>query len=140
MSNGLTKTGIIGSSPISVGRFTYGFENISILQWNEGAALKIGAFCSIAKNISIFLGGNHKVDWITTFPFGHIYQTELGEAQVKGHPASNGDVEIGDDVWIGTGVTIMPGVTIGTGSVIAANSHVVNERSQQHIAYFQQPY
>lgn len=31
------KVGVLGASPIQVGRFTYGFENISIKQWNEGA-------------------------------------------------------------------------------------------------------
>ena len=60
MTNDVIKTGIIGRSQISVGRFTYGFENITIRQWNEGAALNIGAFCSLADNINIFLGGNHR--------------------------------------------------------------------------------
>jgi acetyltransferase-like isoleucine patch superfamily enzyme len=78
MSNDNIKSGILGKSPISVGRFTYGFDNISIKQWNEGASLNIGAFCSIAMNTTIFLGGNHRTDWITTFPFGHIFQDELG--------------------------------------------------------------
>lgn len=56
------KVGVLGASPIQVGRFTYGFENISIKQWNEGAALRIGSFCSIAKEVVIFLGGNHRDD------------------------------------------------------------------------------
>lgn len=57
MSNDNIRFGMVGASPISVGRFTYGFENINIRQWNEGAALNIGSFCSLAKNITIFLGG-----------------------------------------------------------------------------------
>ena len=114
-------------SPISIGRFTYGFENISIRQWNEGAALNIGAFCSISSNTTIFLGGNHRTDWITTFPFGHIFQSELGGENIKGHPTTNGDVKIGDDVWIGAGVTIMSGLTIGSGAVLSANAHVIKD-------------
>ena len=44
-----------------------------------------------------------------------------------GHPASNGDVVIGNDVWIGSGSTIMSGITISSGAVIAANSHIVKD-------------
>lgn len=127
MSNDVTKSGILGKSPISVGRFTYGFENISIKQWNEGASLNIGAFCSIAMNTTIFLGGNHRTDWITTYPFGHIFQGELGGDNIIGHPSTNGDVKIGNDVWIGSGVTIMSGITIGDGAVLSANSCVVKD-------------
>lgn len=116
---------MVGSSPFTVGRFTYGYENISVAQSNEGASLKIGSFCSIAPNITIFLGSNHRTDWITTFPFGHIFQSELGHERIPGHPSTNGDVIIGDDVWIGAGASIMSGITIGCGAAISANAHVV---------------
>lgn len=125
MSNNVIKTGKVGNSPITIGRFSYGIENISIRQWGEGAALKIGSFCSIASSVTVFLGGNHRTDWITTFPFGHIYQDELGGAGIKGHPTTKGDVLIGDDVWIGSGVTIMSGISIGSGAVLSANSTVI---------------
>jgi acetyltransferase-like isoleucine patch superfamily enzyme len=134
MTNDLTKTGIIGKSHISIGRFTYGFENINIMQWNEGANLKIGAFCSLATNINILLGGNHRTDWITTFPFGHIYQDQIGCQDIIGHPSTKGDVVIGNDVWIGSGVTIMSGVHIGDGAVISANACVAKDVSPYCIA------
>jgi acetyltransferase-like isoleucine patch superfamily enzyme len=133
MTNDVIKTGIIGRSQISVGRFTYGFENIKIRQWNEGAALKIGAFCSLADNITIFLGGNHRVDWITTFPFGHIYQEELGGSNILGHPSTKGDILIGNDVWVGSGVTIMSGLIIGDGAVLSANACIVKDVPPYHI-------
>lgn len=123
--NNQEKTGFIGNSPISIGRYTYGYENLSIKQWGEGASLKIGAFCSIASNVTIFLGGNHRSDWISTYPFGHIYEEELGAEKIPGHPSTNGNVNIGSDVWIGSGVTIMSGINIGDGSIIAANSTVI---------------
>jgi len=133
MSNDIVKTGLVGKSQTSVGRFTYGFENISIRQWNEGAALKLGAFCSLATNITIFLGGNHRTDWVTTFPFGHIYQNELGGSDILGHPSTKGDVVIGNDVWIGSGVTIMSGLKIGDGAVLSANACVVKDVPPYHI-------
>ncbi len=127
MSNDKYKKTIIGNSPIIIGRFTYGFENIKVRQWNEGAALNIGSFCSIAKDVTIFLGGNHRIDWISTFPFGKIFQSELGGEGITGHPSTKGDVIIGSDVWIGSGTTIMSGINIGHGAVIAANSCVVTD-------------
>lgn len=125
MTDAVAFSGFVGASPVSVGRFTYGFEHVSVRQWGEGASLNIGAFCSISSSITIFLGGNHRTDWITTYPFGHIFQDELCGQGIEGHPATNGDVHIGSDVWIGHGVTIMSGVLIASGAVIAANSTVV---------------
>lgn len=133
MTVNVTRTGMAGKSPISIGRFAYGIENISIKQWNEGAALKIGSFCSIATSVTIFLGGNHRTDWITTFPFGHVYQDELGGADIKGHPATKGDVIIENDVWLGHNVTIMSGILIGNGAVVAANSTVVKNVSPYQV-------
>ena len=127
MKNNVNKNGFVGESPISIGRYTYGFENVSIRQWGEGAGLAIGAFCSISSNVIIFLGGNHRTDWITTFPFGHIFVDELGGQDIKGHPGTRGDVLIGNDVWIGHGVTVMSGICIGDGAVIAANSTVIKD-------------
>jgi acetyltransferase-like isoleucine patch superfamily enzyme len=122
-----TEDVFLGNSPITVGRYTYGLEKLTIHQWGEGAALKIGSFCSIASSVTIYLGGNHRVDWVSTYPFGHVFAEELGLPAVEGHPSTNGDVVIGNDVWIGKGATIMSGVTIGNGAVISANSHVIKD-------------
>lgn len=116
-----------GRSWVSIGRFTYGAEQMTINHWRNGANLSIGAFCSIARGVKIFLGGNHRVDWSTTFPFGHIYQDLLVERSIKGHPATKGDIVIGNDVWISDGTTIFSGVTIGDGAVIAGNATVTRD-------------
>lgn len=116
--------GHIGKSKISVGRFSYGYHRLTIREWGEGAGLSIGAFCSIADSVTVLLGGNHRTDWGTTFPFGHVFGEQLGNSDIVGHPATNGDVVIGNDVWIGAGATILSGVSIGDGAVIAANSMV----------------
>ena len=108
---------------MSFGKYTYGTPNIC---WsNSGAKLVVGNFCSIAANVNIYLGGNHRTDWVTTFPFGHSNKNEFNIFNGEGHPSTKGDVIIGNDVWIGDNVTIMSGVTIGDGTVIANNSHVV---------------
>jgi acetyltransferase-like isoleucine patch superfamily enzyme len=108
-----------------VGRYSYGIdlESKAIITWNEGSKLVIGSFCSFARGVTIFLGGNHHTDWVTTYPFGNIFQEVFGGEQHA--PLTNGDVVIGNDVWVGTNACIMSGVTIGDGAVIAANAHVV---------------
>ena len=124
---------VIGNSTIKIGKFTYGHENIEIKQWDEGANLKIGSFCSIASNVTVYLGGNHRTDWITTFPFGHVFTQELGEEKFVGHPSTKGDVIIGNDVWIGSGATILSGVKIADGAVISANATVTRDIEAYHI-------
>ena len=107
-------------------RYTYGIENTRIREWGEGTDVLIGAFCSIADNVEIFIGGNHRTDWVTTYPFGHIHK-EVFPWHGRGHPATKGNVVIGNDVWIGSGATIFSGVTIGDGAVISAKSVVVKD-------------
>jgi acetyltransferase-like isoleucine patch superfamily enzyme len=109
-------------SNYSVGRFTYG--DPLVLEWGEGMTLKIGSFCSISASVTIFLGGNHRGDWITTFPFNIIFEEF---SYLKGHPSSNGNVIIGNDVWIAYNTLILSGVTIGDGAIIAANSVVTKD-------------
>jgi len=103
----------------SVGRGTYGKPEI--LHWGEPATLKVGSFCSIARGVRIFLGGNHRIDWITTYPFPVFRESARA---IAGHPATKGDVIIGHDVWIGADATILSGIRIGNGAVIGACSVV----------------
>jgi acetyltransferase-like isoleucine patch superfamily enzyme len=112
---------------MQIGKFTYGFDQIKFWYFGEGKSITIGNFCSIAPNVNIFLGGNHRTDWITTYPFGHVYPDDLGGESIKGHPSSNGNVIIGNDVWVGFSATIMSGITVGDGAVISANSVVTRD-------------
>ena len=110
---------------MSFGKYTYG--NPAIFYKKPEAKLECGKFCSIGKHNIYFLGGNHRTDWVSTYPFGHINQNVFDKYDGKGHPASKGGIIIGNDVWTGRFVTIMSGVRIGDGAVIAANSHVVKD-------------
>jgi acetyltransferase-like isoleucine patch superfamily enzyme len=112
---------------VEADKFTYGQSNIKIITTFPGTKVKLGKYCSVAADVKAFLGGNHRVDWITTFPFGHISTNEINVSKVDGHPDTNGDIIIGNDVWLGTGCTLMSGITIGDGAVVAAHSHVVKD-------------
>ncbi len=108
----------------NIGNHTYG--HLNILDLAEESTLRIGKFCSIAKEVTLILGGEHRIDWVTTYPFsGKVMNPVWPEAKnVTGHPKSKGDITIGNDVWIGHGVTILSGVTIGDGAVVGAASVV----------------
>jgi acetyltransferase-like isoleucine patch superfamily enzyme len=106
-----------------IGKYSYESQLIRMM-YPEGADLIIGNFTSIGSNVTIYLGGEHRIDWISTFPFGH-WQTEIfNKFNGEGQPKSKGNVIIGNDVWIGDNVTIMSGTHIGDGAVVANNSHV----------------
>lgn len=105
-----------------IGEYSYG--NPIIKSWDNKTHLKIGRFCSIASNVQILLGGEHRTDWISTYPFNTLF-SECSD--VPGHPSSKGDITIGNDVWIGQNVIILSGVTIGNGAVIGAGSVVTKD-------------
>ena len=106
---------------VSIGRYT------SIMGPNTDIKsyiypVKIGAFCSIARNVAI-QEFNHKLDNLTTY---HIHQN-IFNTDRKNDIYSKVSVEIGNDVWIGTECLITSGAKIGNGAVIGANSVVVGE-------------
>jgi acetyltransferase-like isoleucine patch superfamily enzyme len=115
----------IGKHYIQVGKYTYGAHNI-VIHFNS-ATLIIGKFCSISDNVHIFLGGEHNLRCISTYPFGHTQETLGFSSPIPDHPQTKGKVEIGNDVWIGSHASIMSGISIGDGAVIAARSHVISD-------------
>ena len=112
-----------------MGAYTYGFEDTTILAYDNSVPVEFGRYCSIASGLKIFTGGNHRPDWISTYPFGHLFgrRFDFDIEPVIGTPMTNGGVIIGHDVWICRDVTIMSGINIGDGAVVAANSHVVKD-------------
>ena len=106
---------------MTFGAFSYGVPRILI--WDYDTRLYIGKFCSIAEEVTFILGGEHRSDWITTFPFG-AFPEEWDSDELKGRPKSKGDIVVRDDVWIGYGATILSGVKIGHRAIVGAKSLV----------------
>ena len=76
---------------------------------------------AIQRGAQVMLGGNHRIDWATTYPFSAI---DPRFRHFTGHPQSKGDVAIGNDVWVAREAMILSGVTIGDGAVIGARAVV----------------
>lgn len=89
--------------------------------WNEGSTLRIGAYCSIASSVHIYLGGHHRIDWVSSFPFPAFTDEAT---HIADHVGTRGDVEIGSGVWLCSQSIILSGVKIGHGAVVAAGSVV----------------
>jgi acetyltransferase-like isoleucine patch superfamily enzyme len=106
----------------AVGDWTYGKP--LVYNWGTGTKLSVGKFCSFADGVKIILGGEHRTDWVSTYPFNVLFDAARS---IKGHPATKGDVVIGNDVWIGSQAMILSGVTIGDGAVIGAGSIVCKD-------------
>lgn len=91
---------------------------------HPNASLKIGSYCSFAKNVQIFLGGNHRADWVSTYRFP-VFFTEA--KHIKDSAITNGSVVIGNDVWLCENSTILSGINIGHGAVVANGAMVTKD-------------
>ncbi|OYW66830.1 MAG: chloramphenicol acetyltransferase [Bosea sp. 12-68-7] len=110
---------------IAAGAWTYGRPKVRFPE--SGARLMIGRYGSIADGVEILLGGNHRTDWATTYPFPVLPGLWPEAAGIAGSHTSRGDVTIGHDVWLGSQSLILSGVTIGTGAVVAARAVVTRD-------------
>lgn len=102
---------------VSVGNFSYG--DLNVIDSSPISKLRIGAFCSIAPNVTFILNSDHYTNNLSSFPFKVKC---LGS--IKPEAISYGDIVIDDDVWIGYGATILSGLHIGQGAIIAAGAVV----------------
>jgi acetyltransferase-like isoleucine patch superfamily enzyme len=105
--------------------YTYGRPKVRFPE--SGARLVIGRYGSIADGVEILLGGNHRLDWATTYPFPALPRLWPPAAGITGHDTTRGDVVIGHDVWLGSQCMVMSGVTIGHGAVVAARAVVTRD-------------
>ena len=109
----------------SIGAYSYGRPKVRFPE--SGRRLSIGRYCSIADKVEILLGGDHRLDWVTTYPFAAMAGLWPGVDAPEAYHASRGDVVIGHDVWLGSGCTILSGVTVGHGAVVAARAVVTRD-------------
>lgn len=116
---------LVGKDVAQIGAHSYGAPKVRFA--NSGAKLRIGKFCSIADEVEVYLGGNHRTDWISTYPFPNYAKNWPKAKDIKDCAVTNGDVIIGNDVWIASGAIIQSGVKIGNGAVIAGRAVVTKD-------------
>ena len=107
---------------LRLGHRSYG-GRIGVVRYpGDSARVSAGRYCSMADGVVFVVGGNHRTDWVTTYPL----RAALGlpGALEDGHPATKGDIVIGNDVWIGADARILSGVTIGDGAAIGLGAVV----------------
>ncbi|MBU2885816.1 CatB-related O-acetyltransferase [Gilvimarinus agarilyticus] len=106
---------------VEIGRHTtINGPNTSLLA--EINSIKIGSFCSIAKDV-LMQEYNHKHNTLST----SFYNKKVLGKSFKNDITSKGEILIGNDVWIGAGSIILSGVTIGNGAIVGANSTVTKD-------------
>lgn len=103
----------------TIGEGTYG--GATVYHFTVNGRLQVGRYCSFADSVEILLGGNHRHDWVSTYPFPN---RDERFAHLPPAASTRGDINIGNDVWVGRGATILSGVTIGDGAVVGARAIV----------------
>jgi len=116
---------LVDNNVIMAGKYSYGEPHLGPYDV-QGHKVIIGNFCSIAQEVLILLGGNHSLNWVTTYPFEKESAIFFKRPNIN-YKKTKGDVIIGNDVWIGRRVIIMSGVKIGDGAVIAAGSTITKD-------------
>jgi acetyltransferase-like isoleucine patch superfamily enzyme len=114
--------GLATQELLQMGKWSYGAP--TMLSWGEGTKATVGKYCSISGGVTILLGGDHRGDWVTTFPFSSFWAEA---SHITGHPKTKGDVVIGNDVWIGRDAFILSGVHIGDGAIVGARAVVTKD-------------
>jgi acetyltransferase-like isoleucine patch superfamily enzyme len=109
-----------------VGEHTYGAPVLRY--WASPGTYRFycGKYCSIADRVEIFLGGYHRPEWVSSYPFP-AFPAWSEAAHTRSHTVGRGDVRVGNDVWLSSQCTIMAGVTVGDGAVIAARAVVTKD-------------
>ena len=122
----------VTDSRVIVGEYTYFDNRIIFGLYKPEDQIQIGKFCSLAKDITIFGGGEHITSRATTYPFVLFFTENRPENLIDGR--TKGPTIIGNDVWIGLEATVMSGVKIGNGAVIGAKALVAKDVPDYAIA------
>lgn len=109
-----TRCAVHGNAKVTLDHHSYA-TGLTVYGWGA-QSVTIGAYTSIADNVSIVVGGMHDPGAVSTSP-------HIGAFCGDGDP-DRGPVTIGNDVWIGQGATLVGGVTVGDGAIVAAGALV----------------
>ncbi|AYD00036.1 CatB-related O-acetyltransferase [Neorhizobium sp. NCHU2750] len=118
----------VGFSILNFGAFSYSASGLPL-------DIKVGRYCSIARNVEVF-GWGHPAEAVTTSLMVCNAETRWVRQAYKdfgiGEFVSVRNKQklmptIGNDVWIGADVRIARGITIGDGAIIATGAVVTKD-------------
>jgi O-methyltransferase len=108
---------------VTVGRHTYGLKKSSFALYVPADRIEIGSFCSFAREVLLFGGGEHRVG-ASTFPLrARLVDPEGPNVEAL----SKGPLRIGNDCWFGARSIALSGVTVGHGAIVAAGAVVARD-------------
>ena len=106
------------SKVAKMGKHSYG--NVRVVS----GKVQVGNFCSIAGGVTAVILNDHQVTWVTTYPFGRVWNmSNVDNPVVRQNP----NIIIGNDVWIGQNAVLLEDTVIGDGVIIGSHSVVHGE-------------
>ncbi len=114
----------IADGTLIMGNMSYYAPNVVKFKGDTGRVI-IGNFASVAPDADFYVGGLHRVEWVSLY--GLRAMLELPGAHEDGFTHGRGDIVIGSDTWITNGCTVMSGVTIGDGAVVGTKAVVAKD-------------
>jgi acetyltransferase-like isoleucine patch superfamily enzyme len=114
----------IAEGTLVMGNMSYYAPNVIKFKGDTGRVI-IGNFASVAPDADFYVGGLHRVEWVSLY--GLRAMLELPGAYEDGFTHGNGDIVVGSDTWVTNGCTVMSGVTIGDGAVVGTKAVVAKD-------------
>lgn len=117
---------LIKAGRLTIAPHTLGYSLPTIVHFmHDDTHLTIGDYCSLSTDATIYLGGRHATDYVTTYPHRILWRME--GAGADGFPTPTGDTWIGADVWLCPGARVLSGLRIGHGAIIGAGAIVTKD-------------
>jgi acetyltransferase-like isoleucine patch superfamily enzyme len=114
----------IADGTLVMGNMSYYAPNVVKYKGDTGRVI-IGNFASVAPDADFYVGGLHRVEWVSLY--GLRAMLELPGAYEDGFTHGRGDIVVGSDTWVTNGCTVMSGVTIGDGAVVGTKAVVAKD-------------
>jgi len=107
------------SNRVIKGEHSYGDVKVP---W--GGRVTIGKYCSIAGGVIAAILSDHRMDWVSTYPFAVRWGSKI---EGRSGSRQNPDVIVENDVWIGLGTVLLENTHLRNGSVVGSYSVVHGE-------------
>jgi acetyltransferase-like isoleucine patch superfamily enzyme len=114
----------LADGTLVMGNMSYYAPNVVKYKGDTGRVI-IGNFASVAPDADFYVGGLHRVEWVSLY--GLRAMLELPGAYEDGFTHGRGDIVVGSDTWVTNGCTVMSGVTIGDGAVVGTKAVVAKD-------------